>query len=626
MDVELAEVRDFLSQNEPFDALPPAVLDDLPKRLVAKYYRRGTAVVSLGERNRYLYVLRSGAVDIVDAQGALVERTDPGGSFGVSSVLSGDASLYTLRAIEDSLCLLMPSEVFHSLMGTHPAFADFFLRRQAGRLRHAVEAVHHEESGSAILRTRASDIVKRAPITIEPTRTIREAAQLMTERRVSALLVTEPVAGASEGRLVGILTDRDLRSKVIAGALPIDDPVSTVMTPDPVTIAPDKLAFEVLVLMARRGWHHLPVVENGRLVGMVTSGDLMRLEQANPSYLVGEVEKQTTLEGLVACSHRIPRVVSHAVAQDATAEDVSRVVTAIIDALTRKLIEFAEADLGAAPVPYCWVALGSQGRLESGLQSDQDNAIIIDDRATDEQVAWFAGLASRVVDGLEACGFERCPGDMMASNPQWRVRRATWGSYFAKWMNAPEPDALLNAQTFFDMRPVHGEVRLFETLQGAVVARAPQATRFQAYLAKQAQRFEPPIGFFRDFVLADSGEHANTLDIKAGGIAPIVQIARLLTLSKGGSELNTHGRLKSAAVAGALSEEKAADLADAFEFINYVRLRHQVRQLKDGESPDNHVPPATLSSFERRHLREAFTIIRSMQKALAFVHRTDVTS
>ena len=626
MDVELAEIRDFLARHEPFDKLPPAVLDELPTRMTARYYRRGTPVVSLGQRNDHLFVLRSGAVNIIDAQGTLVERNDPGGSFGVSSVLSGDPSLYTLRAHEDSLCLLLPSATFHTLMEQHHEFADFFLRRQAGRLRHAVEATHAEGTGSAILRTRASEIIRKDPVTIRPDSSIREAAQVMTQHRVSALLVTEAGTDDPPGRLVGILTDRDLRSKVVAQGRGFEDPVSTVMTPDPVTIDPDTLAFEVLVLLARRGWHHLPVVEGGRLLGMVSSGDLMRLEQGNPSYLVREVEKQTDLDGLVASARRIPQVVTHAVNQDATAEDVSRVVTAIIDALTRKLIEFAEADLGPAPVPYCWVALGSQGRLESGLQSDQDNAIIIDDAATDLQVEWFATLADRVVAGLERCGFERCPGDMMASNPQWRARRSTWGSYFAGWMNAPEPDALLNAQTFFDMRPVHGDVVLYETLQAAVVRRAPQATRFLAYLAKQAQRFEPPLGFFRDFVLADSGEHANTLDIKAGGIAPIVQMARLFALSKGDTDLNTHDRLRRGGTSGALSPEKAADLADAFEFITYVRLRHQVRQLKDGETPDNHVPPSTLSSFERRHLREAFAIIRSMQKTLAFIHRTDVTS
>ncbi|MFT3875155.1 MAG: putative nucleotidyltransferase substrate binding domain-containing protein [Propioniciclava sp.] len=620
MDVELVEIRDFLAAHHPFDQLDPARLNELPAQLVARYYRRGTTIVEVGAHNEYLYILRSGSVDIVDAQGALTDRAGIGDSFGLSSVMTGGPSLFTLTAHEDSLLLLMPSAVFRQLMATSEPFSRHFLQQQAGRIKAAIEAVRVDEAGSAILRTRVRDIIRKKPITIAPDATIQQAAQYMTVKGVSALLITENDA------MIGIVTDRDLRSKVTATGFPTTRPVSTIMTRNPTSVHPDTLAFEVLVAMTQNRWHHLPVLEDGRLLGMITSGDLMRLEQANPSYLVGRIARQDTLEGLIEASGQISTVVTQAVIQDATADDISRVITAITDAITRKLIELAEAEIGRPPAQYCWVALGSQGRFEAGLQSDQDNAIIIADDATDEQLEWFGRLAERVVDGLEACGYERCPGDMMASNPQWRVRRTQWWQYFTTWMNAPEPDALLNAQTFFDMRPVHGNRALFDSLHSAILSRTPGSTRFLAYLAKQAQRFEPPLGFFRDFVLEDSGEHANMLDLKAGGIVPIVQMARLFALSKGEGPFSTQERLKIAGEVKALSAENAADLSDAFEFINHVRIRHQVRQLKQGETPDNYVPPAVLSSFERRHLKDAFTIIRTMQKALAYVHRTDVTS
>ncbi len=620
MDVELAEVRDFLAGHEPFSKLPRGVLDELPKRLNAKYYRRGTVIVAAGDTNDYMYILRSGGVDIIDAHGGLVDREDPGGTFGMSSVMSGSPSLYTLRAHEDSLCLLMHADLFHHLLTTDASFSQFFVAQQAARMRNAVQGSHSDSSGSAILRTRVRDIIKKQPITIEPTATIREAAQLMTEKRVSALLVT--VAD----RLVGIVTDRDLRTQVVAQDRPSGEPVSNIMTANPSTTSPESLAFEVLVDMTQRGFHHLPVVEGGSLVGMVTSGDLMRLEQANPTFLVGHIATQTTMAGLVAATRRVPQVVETCVSQDATNDDIARVVTAIADATTRKIIEFAQADLGAPPVPYCWVALGSQGRQETGMQSDQDNAIIIDDTVTPEQLPWFADLAERVVAGLEECGYERCPGDMMATNPHWRQPLRTWGTYFARWINEPEPDALLNAQTFFDMRPIAGDATLATRLQQAIVTLTPRSPRFQAYLAKGAQQFQPPIGFFRDFVLEGEGEHKNTLDLKAGGIATIVQMARLFALSKGITELNTITRLKAAAAAEALSEENANNLIDAFEFINDVRVRHQVRQLKVGSRPDNHVPPSSLTQFEKRSLRDAFQIVRKMQGALAYIHRTDLTS
>lgn len=618
MDVELAEVRDFLAAHHPYGQLPEQELRELPKRLVTKYFRRGTQLLEVGQYNDYLHIVRTGGVHIIDAHGVLADTAEPGESFGLSSVWAGAPSRYRMVAVEDTLCLLLPSEAFRHLMSVSEPFSKFFLDQHAGRMRSGVEMVRMDESGSAILRTRVRQMVRKKPITITPDTPIRVAAQRMTDMRISALLVTEGET------LVGIVTDRDMRSKVIANGLSPNGPISSIMTPNPTTTHPDTLAFEVLVQMTQHGWHHLPVVGDGELVGMVTSGDIMRLEQANPSYLVGEIDQQTTVDGVVESAKKLPNVVYQAAVQDATADDVARVITAIMDALTRKLILLAEAEIGDAPVHYCWVALGSQGRLESGLQSDQDNALLISDDVTPGQMAWFGDLAQRVVDGLVRCGFPLCPGDMMASNPQWRVPLRTWGGYFAQWMNAPEPDALLNAQTFFDMRPVHGDRTLYERLQGSVIPRAPQATRFLAYLAKQAQRFEPPLGLFRDFVTSDGT--GGKIDLKSGGIAPVVQIARLAALSKGGAQLNTNDRLKAASTSNAMSEEKSADLTDAFEFISYIRLQHQVRQLRKGEQADNLIDPDTLSSFERRHLKEAFAIIRKMQGTLAYLYRTDVTS
>ncbi len=620
MDVELAEIRDFLAQHPPFDELPPPVLAQLPRQLSARYFKRGSTLVTAGRPNSTMFILRSGAVDIRDPHGALVERSDPGTCFGMSSVIADGPSTYTMVAIQDSLTYLMPAEVFNELLRTQPPFTRFFMTQQAGRIRSAVQAVQVSDSGGAVLKTRVRDILKKAPITTTPDVSILDAATVMRHKRVSALIVVE------DDDLVGILTDRDLRNKVVAAGHDTSEPVSTVMTPKPHIIDANALALEVMLDMTEKGVHHLPVLECGRVIGLVTAGDLMRLEQANPIYLVGDIAKQVDLAGLQRCAARLPDVVETYVVQDASADDIGRVVTAVGDAFTRKLLNFAEAELGSPPVRYCWMAVGSQGRLEQGLQSDQDHAIILDDAVLPEHLPYFSDLSHRVVDGLEACGYPRCPGDMMASNPQWRQPLQRWGHYFAGWMNEPEPDALLYAQTFFDMRPVHGDNHLFTRLQNAVVGRAPQATRFLTYLAKQCQAWRTPIGFFRDFVLETEGEHKNTLDLKAGGIIAVVQMARLFALSKGLTEVNTRARLQAAASAEALSQENADNLADAFELINHARLRHQIRQLRAGDTPDNNVAPSSLSSFEKRHLRDAFGVIRKMQNAVGYVHQTQYIS
>ncbi len=619
MDIELAEIQQFLAKYPPFDLLPTPTLSQLPHQLTARYYKRGSTLVTAGGSNDHMFILRSGAVDILDPHGALVERSEPGTCFGMSSVISGGPSTYTMVAREDSLTYRMSAEVFHELIRTQPSSAHFFMTKQAGRIRSAVEAVHVADSGGAILKTRVSDIVQRGPIMTAATASIRDAALTMSEKGVSALLVMQ------DDELIGILTDRDLRSKVVAVGRDTSGPVSAIMTPEPHTIDASARAFEVLLDMTQRNVHHLPVLRDGQVVGVVTAGDLMRLEQANPIYLVGDIAKQTDLEGLQRCAIRLPSIVETYAARDASADDIGRVVTAVGDAFTRKLLNFAEATLGAPPVRYCWVALGSQGRLEQGLQSDQDNALILDDSVQPEHLSYFADLARHVVGGLEACGYPLCPGDMMASNPQWRQPLQTWGHYFGGWMNEPEPDALLYAQTFFDMRPVHGDNSLFTRLQNSVVSRAPESTRFLTHLAKQCQAWQTPIGFFRDFVLETEGEHKNTLDLKAGGIVAVIQMARLFALSNGLTQVNTRARIQAAASAQALSQENANNLADAFELINYVRLRHQIRQLKSGQTPDSRLAPSDLTAFEKRHLRDAFGIIRKMQSAVGYLHQIQYT-
>lgn len=619
MSVELAEVRDFLAAHAPFSQLPADTLDALPAKLTARYFRRGTTLVAVGQRNNTMFILRSGAVDIKDAHGALVERADEGACFAMSSVISGGPSAFTMTAVEDTLTLLMPGEVFHELLRTQPPFSAFFMQQQAGRIRSAVQAVHVDDAGAAIMRTRVSDIAKRAPITAAPEASIRQAAQAMSDARVSAILVTDA------DRLVGIMTDRDLR-RVVADGLDCNAPVSTLMTPDPSTVTGDALAFEVLMGMTQRRIHHLPVVDGGRPVGMVTAGDLMRLEQTNPVYLVGDISKQTDLDGLVNSAKRLPHVVETLAGQEIPAADVARVVTAVSDALARRLLNLAEAELGMPPVRYCWVVLGSQGRMEQGLGSDQDSALLLDDAYRPEHDAYFAALAERVVAGLELCGYPRCPGDMMASNPAWRLRNSDWAVHFGRWINSPDPDALLNTQTFFDMRPLYGDNALHARLASAIGAAAPGSPRFLQQLATQAQAWKVPLGFFRDFALSDSGDHRNTLDLKAGGIAAVVQMARVLALSRGITTVNTSERLRAAAAAGALSAENAENLVDAYEFILQVRLGHQVRRLRAGAVPDNHVNPAELTSFEKRHLRDAFEIIRKMQGALGHVYQTQFTS
>ena len=619
MDVELREVRDFLAQHPPYSSLPERVLDELPGRLHVRYFRRGTTIVELGAPNNSLFILRSGAVDIHRAGNDLVERADPGTTFGTSSVLSRQPSGYRIVAIEDSLVLVMPGDVFHHLLATRPEVADFFGAGAPDTMKRAVAELEGDHSGRIILKTRVADLLHRDPITAAPDVSIRDAARIMAEHRVSALLIVE------DGRIAGIMTDRDLRSKVVAAGRDVGGPVSAIMTRDPLTIPSSSLAFEAMLEMLGRNVHHLPVVDEGRLVGLVSSGDLMRLETANPVFLVGDIAKQPSAEGLAGITARLPRLVAQLVEQDASADEIHRLVTAVSDATTRRLLQLAEGQLGPPPTAYEWLVLGSQARHEHGLGSDQDHVLLLDDGVLPEHDPYFGALAESVAAGLERCGYPRCPGDVMATNPRWRRSLKSWRAEFHGWIAEPGSTAVLHAQIFFDLRSVHGGTARADALRDAIAAQAPGSPRFLGHLAAQAVERQPPIGFFRGFVLEREGEHRATLDLKSG-VHTVIELARVHALAHGVPAVNTIERLRALGAEGALAAESENDLVDAFEFITYLRLRHQARQITAGVAPDNHVSPDSLSSLEKKHLRDAFGIIRRMQQALGYSYQTHLMS
>lgn len=620
MNVELTAIRDFLAAHHPFDLLPAGVLDELVPRMRSRYFRRGAVILTAGRTAEAVYVLRSGAVDITDTHGVLADRAGEGEAFGVSSARDDSPSRFTMTALEDSLALLMDPVDFRRLLAENPDFARFFESQSAERVRAAVEALRTPEAGHEVLRTPLRAIVRREPVLVSEEVTIRDAARLMTEQGVSALLV----AGA-EGAVAGIVTDRDMRRLVVAEERPAGAPVATIMTGDPITVEADATAVEAMLVMMQRGFHHLPVVERGRPVGMVTSGDIMRLQQANPVAIVGTIATCDSVEELIAARSRLPRLVGELVQQDASAAEIGRIVTAVGDAVTRTLVRLAEQDLGPAPVPYAWVALGSQGRLELGLSSDQDNALVLAEEPGADGAAWFTELGERVTSGLAACGYALCPGDIMASNPAWRLTREQWLRTFLRWIDEPDADAVLHADTFFDMRPL-GEPGLVEPLLARVHRSTGSNPRFLARLAREAVSWQPPLGFFRGFVLDRAGEGTRGLDLKAGGIAPIVQIARIHALAAGLPEVGTGARLAAAAASGTISQQRADDLRGAHEMIGHLRLRHQAEQARRGLPTDNVIDPATLSTIDRNGLRDAFRIIRDAQQELAYTYRLHAVS
>ena len=609
VEVELAEVRDFLAGHAPFDALPGEVLARLPRRCTLRYARRGTVVLDAGEHGDGLYVVRSGAVEVRDETGDLVDRAGTGGAFGMSSLLEHRPTRYRCTAVEDTLLLVLEPGAFDELCRAHPEFTTFYAATHHARLARAIGNLRRATSGSTVLSARVGSLITREPVTTALTATVESAAAAMSEAGVSSILVVE------EGDLRGILTDRDLRNRVLAVGLDRDRPVHEVMTAEPVTLTADALAFEALLEMVSRDIHHLPVVDDtGRPLGLVTTTDLVRLENANPVYLAAEIGGRTTLAGVVEEARSIPAALGQLLERDVTAADVARVATALGDAVRRRVVTLVEAELGPPPAPYSWVVLGSAAREEEGLSADQDHAIVLGAVPDGAGEAWFAELAERVTTALEDSGWARCPGDVMATNPRWRLTVEDWRRQFARWSHEPDPDAVLQSAIFHDMRHLVGDRRLAEQVHRDSVSTA--SPLLLGHLSRQALAMRPPLGFFRGLVLERHGDHRDTLDIKRP-ISAVVQLARVYALRAGSAALSTRSRLNAAADAGIIDSSMAAELLDALELMSYLRLHHQSAQARLGRPPDNHLAPADLTERQRRHLKDAFEIARSAQHHLS---------
>ena len=469
---------------------------------------------------------------------------------------------------------------------------------------------------TGLVATPVRALLRRPPVALPPGASVLDAARLMSEQRVSSVLVVDA------GRLVGIVTDRDLRSRVLAAGLPSERPLSEVATPDPVRVDVRATAFEAMLLMARGNIHHVPVTDGERLVGMITATDLAEQHSSSAVFLVGEIYKQGDVDGLSRSSQRIRQLQRHLAAASATAYATGHVISAITDALTHRLLQLAEARLGAAPVPYVWVAAGSQARCEQTAKSDQDNCLVLDD-AYDPAAhgGYFRALSRFVCDGLDACGYIHCPGGIMAMNEAWCQPLRQWKRYFEQWIDQPEPMALMWTCVFFDLRAVHGQAGLLDELRAAVLRRTPGHGILLAHMVGNALSREPPLGLFGQISAERSGERRGTVDLKHQGIVPIVDLARVYALAAGHAAVNTHDRLEVACDSGEVSAQSARDLRDALEHLAATRISHQARQIEAELPADNFLALDELSNFERTQLKHAFTVVKQLQQVLGERYR-----
>jgi CBS domain-containing protein len=602
------DVASFLGQHHPFNGLGVDRLEAVASSVLIEFFPAGTTILEQdGQPAAYLYVVRSGAVEILE-QGSLVDLAGEGDVFGELSIISGARPSATVRAHEDTLCYLIDPKAAAEALASAPGLSTIgnSLRRLAAR---RDQGTGQEAFG----RIRVGSLIRRPAVSFPPDGTVGEAASRMAEDRISSLLI--PWEGGW-----GILTDRDLRSRVLATGRARETKVAEVMTVPARTIPSDSMAGEALLAMLDGGFHHLPVVDApGALVGVVTDTDLMGLARQSPFALKSAIERSPSEDEAVAAARRLPEVASELVAANVDPVDVGHVIGGTIDALTRRLIELAIARLGDPPAPWAWLALGSEARHEQALSTDQDHALAYEpgEREEAELDPYFAELAEAVTSGLEAAGIPRCHGDAMAVHPSLRRSMAGWMDQFRSWMSDPGTEGSVLTSIAFDYRRIAGPLDVEGPMDEVIRSVPGRYPLFLRHLARRSLDQKPPTGFFRNLVVESHGEHAGRFDVKHGGIMIVTSLARAFALRQGRTEKRTLERLRAAVESGEIEEESRQALEEAFRLLWQVRLDHQTAMIRAGRPADDFVDPASLGPITRQGLKEAFRIIGREQRGLA---------
>lgn len=598
---ELQSVVDFLGQTLPFTELDLDTLRATAASMEVIYHRQGERLTA-GDGSG-LRIVRSGAIDLRDSRNKLLDRLGEGESFHLDRLHQAHPEGVSATVIEDTLLYHLPHVRYTALRDSHRDFDRYFHTQRSRRLRRAARY----EPQPHVMSQAVESVMTTDILTVTPDTPISDTARAMSERRVSSAFV---LAGQT---LEGIVTDRDLRVRVLAAGRAPDTATRDIMSRELHWLPAQASLFEALLTMTQRGCHHLPVLREGKLCGVVTTSDLMLARQDDPVYLVQHIYRQEDTAGIQSLLQGVPNLMLQWVNTGIRARQVSRVLTAISDAVTVRLLQLAEARFGPPPVPYCWAGFGSQGRQEQLLGADQDNGLIIDNSMQDEHAAWFRQLAQFVCDGLDACGYPYCNGNVMAMNPEWCLPLGQWQDKVRGWTRTPTPDAVMRVSIFFDLRAIHGEANLCGQLQRTMLDSASSNTIFLAALAANALDNPAPLGVFRRFVVDREGQHRDSLDLKKHGVMPITDIVRLHALRHGVVAINTDERLRALEQAGALAKVDARNLTDALHCLQRLRLQNHVEQQLRGESLSNFLNPRSLSKMAREQLRDAFSIIHDAQ-------------
>ncbi len=615
---------DHLSQFAPFDQMESEHVLWLAQHATLAYFAKGEAVLSPEQNDPVaFFIIKQGVVQgervtsqMPDAP-AWLELSE-GECFPLGALLANRPVTSVYRAGSDVFCYLVSAADFLQLTRLSAAFYDFCTRRIANLLeqsQHLIQAGYSKASAEQqSMNSSLSAIIRREPVTCAPGDSIRQALQAMQDHGVGAMV-------AVENRLPkGILTLHDVLSRVVLAGADLDQPVIGIMSTNLATLPPHAPAHEAALAMAKHGIRHVLMTDKGYLTGVVSEKDLFNLQRVGLSRISNAIRHAATLDLLKQCAQDIQQLARNMLAQGVAAEQLTQIITTLNDLLTTRIIELELAANPIEDIEFCWLALGSEGRFEQTLNTDQDNGIIFAPKTNQTPAALreiLLPFAKRINDALDACGFPLCNGFVMASNPKWCLSLEEWRTTFDNWIYHGAPMDLLHSTIFFDFRPLYGADHLGTTLREWLQQAAPKNTRFLHQLAVNALRNRPPLGMVRDFVTGDD----HTVDLKLNGITPFVDAARIFNLAVGGAQTNTLERLREIAAPLRIQKHDIDAYCDAFLFIQLLRLRLHHEQNEQGKPLTNRVDPDTLNTLDRRILKEVFRQARKLQTKLGLDYR-----
>ncbi|WP_273526830.1 putative nucleotidyltransferase substrate binding domain-containing protein [Pseudomonas sp.] len=616
---------EFLRKFPPFNLMEKAHLAYLVENCELRFYAAGEHIISPEDGVvQHFYIVKQGRVHGQRPHSAkrgseTTFEVIVGECFPMAALMGERATRTAHLAAEDTFCLLLNKPAFVQLISISSPFRDFAIRgvsslldlvNQQAQIR-AVETLGENYS----LETSIGELAVHHPVACLPALPLREAVALMQQNNVGSIVIVD-----EQQHPLGIFTLRDLRRVIGTEAGALSAAISCYMTHEPFHLPPEATAFDAAIAMTERHIAHVCVVDNGQLVGVISERDLFSLQRVDLVHLAQTIGHADRVEALVAIRGRIKQLVDNMLAHGASSTQITHIITLLNDHTVRRVIELAIRDMGDPGVPFTWLCFGSEGRREQTLHTDQDNGILFE-AADAAEAALRRGrllpLAERINRDLDTCGFTLCRGNIMAGNPELCLSRQEWGRRFSAFVREATPENLLSSTIFFDLRAVWGPQEGCEQLRQDLLAEVADNRIFQRMMADNALRHRPPVGRFRDFVLARKGDGKDTLDLKVQGLTPFVDGARLLALANGIGECNTLERLRRLIEKGIIDAKDGAAYEEAYHFIQQTRMQHHQQQARDEAPYSNRLDPDTLNALDRRILRESFRQAQRLQTSLA---------